>query len=284
MNTIAILGAGELGATLARLLADREMARRVVLVDPDDGKARGKALDITQSGPVEGYDTRVEGCATLKDAQPFDVLVVADPPELTSETLPEARAGDLARSLIAEVGQGILLVAGSHAPSIVEAAVRRGLPRERAIGTSPVAAAAALCHRLGAELKAEPSTVSVGLLGDPPAHCVVPQGSAVIGGIPVEKLAATAVRRAVDGLRRRVLGPVALAQAARRVLHAVDRSRGTILPVFAWLDGEYGHRGLVLAVPAVLGGGRLQRVVAGPLDPVDRVALDTAAQRREQAR
>jgi L-lactate dehydrogenase len=67
-------------------------------------------------------------------------------------------------------------------------------------------------------------------------------------------------------------------------LHALDRSRGTVLPVYAWLDGEYGHRGVVLAVPALLGKGRVQRVVEVPLDPVDRVALDTAAQKREWAR
>lgn len=288
MNSIAILGAGEVGATLAWLLAEREIGRRVIIVDPDEGKARGKALDITQAGPVEGFDTRVDGCAALKDAQPFDVLVVADPPEMMNETLSEARAGDLARSLIPEVGRGFLVVAARHASSIVEAVVRRGFPRERVVGSLPLAVAAAVSHRLGVELKVEPGRVALGLLGDPPTRNVVPQASVVVGGIPADRLAATALRRALESLHREpgrpVLGPVALAHAARRVLHAVHASRGTILPVSVWLDGEYGHRGLALAVPAVLGDGRVQRVLEVPLDPVDRVALDTAAQRREQAR
>ncbi len=73
---MAILGAGELGATIARRLAERAMARRVVLVDADGGKARGKALDILQAGPLEGYDTRVEGCAALDPDGATDVLVV----------------------------------------------------------------------------------------------------------------------------------------------------------------------------------------------------------------
>lgn len=260
------------------------MARQVLLVDPDEGKARGKALDITQSGPVEGYDTRVEGCAAVESAQPFDVLVVADWPDVAGETLPAARAGDLARTLIPAVGRGLVLVAGPHAPVLVEAFVRRGFPRERVVGSLPVAAAAALCRRLAEHLSVEPSTVSLGLLGNPPEHVVVPQGSATAGGIPVERIGANAVRRAVAAGERHALGPVALAHAARRVLWALDRSRGTILPVYAWLDGEYGHRGVALAVPVLLGKGGAQRVVDVPLDPVDRVALDTAAQRREEAR
>ena len=74
MNSIAILGAGELGATLARLTAEAEIARRVILLDADEGKARGKALDLAQSGPIEGYDTHVEGGARLAPGDAHDVV------------------------------------------------------------------------------------------------------------------------------------------------------------------------------------------------------------------
>ena len=70
MRNVAILGAGDLGATLARRLAERELARRIVLVDPDEGRARGKALDLAQSGPVEPYDVAIEGAASLGTSVP----------------------------------------------------------------------------------------------------------------------------------------------------------------------------------------------------------------------
>ena len=72
MLTVVILGAGELGATLARILAGRELVRRIVLADPDFGKARGKALDILQSGPVDRFDTQVEGAADARSVFVYD--------------------------------------------------------------------------------------------------------------------------------------------------------------------------------------------------------------------
>lgn len=277
---MAVLGAGELGATIARRLAERAMARRVVLVDADGGKARGKALDILQAGPLEGYDTRVEGCAALDPDGATDVLVVADPTDLAEHLFTVSRAAEVAKSLVAPLGKGILLVAGAHSPSLVEAAVRAGVPRDRALGSSPVAFAGALRRGLATEVRAEPDEVSVSLFGLPPQHLIVPQGSATVGGIAIERLSSTAARRALEAVRRRIPGPVALAAAAVRVLGALQASRGTVLPVVVVLEGEYGHRGVALAVPARLGGGRVLSVVEVALEPVDRVAFDTAAQRR----
>lgn len=267
METVAILGAGDLGATLARKLAERQLARRVILVDADEGKAKGKALDILQSGPVEGYDTRVVGAATVEGV--VDALVVADPAERPA-----------AKGLAAGVGKGLLLVAGSQAPGLLEAAVKAGVPRNRALGSAPVAYAGAVRRRLAGAVQAEPDAITIALLGLPPEHVIVPVASAAVGGVAVDTLAATALRRALEAVRRRVPGPVALAAAAGRTLQAVFASRGAVLPVFAFLDGEYGHRGIVLAVPARLGEGGLLSVLEFLLDPVDRVAFDTAAQRR----
>ncbi len=273
MRNIAVLGAGELGAAIARKLADREAVAHVVLVDADIGMARGKALDLLQSGPIEGSDTRVEGCAELAEAGPVDAVVVADAP-----------AGpELVRRLVPSLGGAFLLVACGDGPAFVEAAVASGLARERVVGSAPVALAGALRRRLAEALKAAPREIAAIVLGLPPDALVLPRESATLGGIPIDRLSALACRRALEGIRGRTLGPVALAAAAVRVLHALAGRRATVLPVFVRLDGEYGHRGVALAVPARLGRGAVEGVVELPLDPIDRVAMDGAAQRRFEA-
>lgn len=282
MHSIAILGAGDLAATIARRVAEQEIARRVVLVDGDESRARGKALDIAQSAPVEGFDVQLEGVGSLAAAGAFDALVVADPSELEDPRLPPGRASALGESLVAAAGKGLLVVAAAAATTLIEAAVRKGMSRERVVGSAPVAYMSALRRRLASEMQVEPRAVSALLLGLPPDHLVAPHGGACLGGIPVDQLSPVALRRAAAGLAGRTLGPVALAAAAARVLRALQGSRASVLSVFAHLQGEYGHRGVTLAVPARLAAGRVESVIELPLDPVDRVAFDGAAQRRLQ--
>lgn len=277
---VAILGADELGATLARRLAERERARNVFLVDANEGRARGKALDMLQSGPVEGYDTQIAGAADLPEG--CEVAIAADPPELEGRSSREA--AEWARSLVPRLGPALLLVAGDHGPTIVEAAVRAGFPREQVVGSAPLAWAGALRRRLAGELGVSAPGIGLTVLGLPPEHLVVPGRSVTASGLPAEALSSTALRRAVEAVRRRALGPVALATAAERVLAALLGPPGTVLPVWAMLDGEFGHRGVALAVPARLGAGKLQAIVEFPLEPVERIAFDNAAQKREEGR
>ncbi len=278
MRNVAILGAGDLGATLARRLAERELARRIVLVDPDDGRARGKALDLAQSGPVEAYDVAIEGAASLDLAGAPDLVVVADPPALDEGPLPPARAAAWIEPLVPRLGAATLLVARAGALALLEAAVERGLARDRVLASAPLAFAGALRHRLAQELDVGGTEVRVSVLGVPPANAVVPRGSATAGGVPIDS--PVALRRALEGAARRTLGPVALAAAAARVAAALSGSRPAALTIGAVLNGEYGHRGVAMAVPARVAAGRVRSVVEIPLDPVDRVALDNAAARR----
>jgi malate dehydrogenase len=268
LNTIAILGAGELGAALARRLADREAAGRVLLIDPELGRARGKALDIRQSGPIEGSDTQVEGCASLIEAGPADVVVWTDVPGAAAASVQE---------LASRLGKAMLVVACDE-PSLVELAVAAGVPRARAFGSAPLAWSAALRRRLAEALRAAPREVAAVLLGRSPHDLVLPRESATLGGIPIDRVSAGACRTALDGLRGRTLGPAALAAAAARAIEGLGQAQLSVLPLTAWLDGEYGHRGVALAVPAQLSRRGLQGVLEVPLDPVDRVAFDRAAQ------
>jgi malate dehydrogenase len=273
-QTIAVIGSGELGATLARRLAAGELFRRVLLLDPDVGKARGKALDILQSGPVEGFDTVVEG-GPLDRLGEVDAVVLADPPALEPGRLP-SEAGEILDLLRGSLGPAPLVIAGGH-PAVVELAALKGFARDRVIGSAPVAIAAALRRHLALAVDGRPRDVAAIVIGRPPGRLVLPRGTALIGGLPIDRLAPAAARTALARVEGRWPGPVALAAAAVRVLRALASADPSILPVTVSLSGEYGYRGMALAVPARLGHGRLLGVIELDLDPVDRVAFDNAA-------
>jgi malate dehydrogenase len=277
VRTVAILGGGDLAATLARRLAEAQAARRVVLVDEDVGRARGKALDILQSGPVEGFDVAVEGAADFGAAGPIDVLVVADAPELPEGTLrPSATLVGKLRQAPART----LLVASAHACALVEDLVAAGLPRDRVLGSGALAQAAALRRHLAEQLEVEPRELTATVLGVPPHALIAPQSAALLGGAPIASRQPSALRQALAAVSRRAPGPVALAAAAARVIGALAGLRPTVLPVVTVLDGEYGQRGVALAAPARLRAGRVDGVLDVPLEPVERIAIENAAQRR----
>ena len=275
-QTIAVIGAGELGATLARRLAAGAVYRRVLLLDPDVGKARGKALDILQSGPVEGFDTLVEGGA-LESLGDVDAVAIADPPALDPGHLPSEGGGDPGSACALALGRGPLVVAGGH-PALVEMAVEKGHPRDRVLGSAPVAIAAALRRHLAlgprrpaARRRGHRPRPSPGPAGDAPRHRPHRRG-AHRPPRSLRRPRRPGARAKGDGRARWPWPPPPRACCARS--RSADPS---VLSVIVSLAGEYGHRGRALAVPARLGHGRVLGVVELDLDPVDRVAFDNAA-------
>ncbi len=276
MNSVAILGAGELGASLARLLADREQARRVILVDPDEGRARGKALDLLQSGPVEGSDTRLEGHASLDALEGLDAIVVADPLELVGPDLVPLRVADFVRGLLPILGNAPLVFAGADPSPLVAAALERGVARDRVLGSAPIAWSAALRRLLAEALAVEPSGVAASVLGRPPD--LIPIGVSV-GGVPIAGAGLSALGRSLERLKARSLGPLSLATAAARALAALQGSRSSVLPVVVALDAAAVPRGVALALPARIAAGRVQGLEVLDLTPRERLAFDNAAAR-----
>lgn len=275
MNTVAILGAGELGASLARLLGDREQARRVILIDPDEGRAKGKALDLLQSGPVEGSDTRIEGRVSVEGLTGLDAVVVADPSELTGPDRVPLRVADFIRGLLPILGPAPLVFAGADPSPLLAAALERGVARDRVLGSAPIAWSAALRRRLAEALGLEPGGVTATLLGRPPD--LVPVGVSV-GGMPLTGAGLSALGRALDALKARSFGPLSLATAAAHALAALHGSRPSLLPVVVAGDGAVATR-VPLAMVARIACGRVQGLEALELTPRERLALDNAAAR-----
>jgi malate/lactate dehydrogenase len=163
----------------------------------------------------------------------------------------------------------------------VEAIARRARA-DRVLGSAPIAHSAALRLRLAHELGVERADVTAMALGSPPQDAVVP--AALVGGQPLDRLSPVALRRALQGLERRALGPVALAAAAARAIRALHAARESVQAVLVVLAGEYGQRGLALTVPARIGRGRVAGILELPLDPSDRLRFERAAERRSVAR
>jgi malate dehydrogenase len=279
MDVVAIVGAGDLGAALARKLADREAARHIALIDPDEGRARGKALDLMQSGPVEASDTRLSGHESLEAAAraghgTWDALVLADGPALGEDAPSALRLADLIRDVRPFLEDAPLVVAGPRPAAVVETAVASGIARELVLGSAAVVWSAALRRALADELGADVSSVAATTFGLPPN--LVASG-VVAGGLGQEALPSAAVHRALDRLRGRRHGPEALAAAAAAVLCALQGAREALLPVVAVLGGEFGITGRALSVPARVARGRLQRIQEFSLDPKSRVAFENAA-------
>jgi malate dehydrogenase len=279
MTTVAIMGAGELGGAVAHALATRDRTGRVLLVDAAGQVAAGKALDIQQAGPVDGYHTRLEGTTDDTRITGCRVCVIADrfgakPPEWQ---------GDEALTMVARVagaiGDAPLVFAGAaHAELIGHLSREARIPRERLIGSAPEALAAAVRAIVAMEARCSSTEVSLTVLGVPPSGFVVPWSEASIGGYALDRVLSQVQLTRVEARAARLWppGPYALGAAAARVTEAIlDASRRSF-SVLTALGGEFGVRNRVGSVPALLASAGIVHVRVPALTTKERVQLETA--------
>jgi malate dehydrogenase len=277
MHEVAIMGAGELGAELARALAHRDLVGHIQLIDDAGDVASGKALDITQSAPIAGFSARVSGSADPARAAGARLIVLADRHGGGEWEGPDG-LGVLRR--LAHVGsRPVIVCSGSRQRELIERAVRElGMPRGRLIGSAAEALASALRALVALEVDGSPGDVSLAVLGVPPEHVVVPWEDVAIAGVAASRLLDLRARRRLE---ERVAalwppGPVTLAGAAACAIAAiVGRSRRT-LSCFVAPDDTMGRRRRASAVPVKLGPAGLVAAEVPALSGRDAVALDNA--------
>jgi malate dehydrogenase len=277
MRDVAIIGAGELGGALAHLLARRDTASSIVLIDDNGSLAAGKALDIAQAAPIERFSTRVSGARDLHAAAGADILVVADRGGAT-----EWQGADgmgLVRRLAVLSPASVILCAGAMQQELVESGVRDGaVARQRLLGSAPEALVGAMKALIALEVNGSPSDVAVTILGVPPAHVVLPWDDATIGGLALWRTLDAPARRRLGALIPRLWppGPYALAAAALSALEVMLGRSTRLMSVFVGPDDSSGRRTRAAALPARLGIDGLMSVELPPLGVHDQVALDTA--------
>ncbi len=283
MPVVAVVGADALGGSITHKLAGRGRCLAVRLIDPTGGVAAGKVLDIQQAGAVEGFHTEITAHDDLEAACGADVVVVAGPADE-----PQATAGgdDAAlatlRRLRVLARHAVCVCAGvAHCRLVGRAVAELGMPRRQVLGTAPAALQSALRAIVALELRCSPADVSLGVLGVPPDHLVVPWSAATARGAPLSHLLAPPRLARLRDRARLVWppGPYTLASVTARVCEAVAAGAAPrAVPCFTVLDGELGVRGTVAAVPVELGAGGVTRILEPSLTVQEQVQLDTALQ------
>ncbi len=276
MDQVAIVGAGELGGLLAYVLARRALASDIALVDEHGRVAEGKALDIVQAAPIEGFSARVSGYADLSRAAGAAIVVLADAFGAT-----EWR-GDAALQLVDRLRQSarqaLFICAGSAARELVERGARElRIPNMRLIGSAPEALAGGVRAMIALELNLSSADVSVSVLGVPPDRLVVPWEDASAAGLSLSRTIAPPARRRLESRVAAIWppGPYALAAAAAKVIAIVLGRSRRIASCFVAPDDESGTRVRAAALPVRLGPNGVE-VVQPTLSVRERVLLENA--------
>jgi malate/lactate dehydrogenase len=277
MPDVAVVGAGEIGGAIAHRLAACDAVSSVCLIDEAARIAEGKALDITQSAPIQSFATRVTGARDLTSAASASIIVVADPADRSSW---ETDAGLAILARLAEIAPGrITICAGAGHRALVERGVRElQWSRDRLFGSAPEALSAALRALVALEAGGSPRDVSLTVVGVPPSQALVPWESATMAGLPLEHTLSEPVRRR---LAARVAplwppGPYALAAAAVKAVTGITGRTSGLVSCFVAPDDGSGRRSRVVALPVRLAPAGIAAVETPRLNGHDRVALENA--------
>ncbi len=296
VNKITVVGAGNVGATTAQRLAEKQLARTVVMVDVVEGVPQGKALDQWESAPIEGFDTRVVGTNGYDESAESDIVVVtagiARKPGMSRDDLLRTNAG-----IVRSVGQEIkrtspraIVIVVSNPLDIMcyVAKEATGFPRERVLGMAGVLDTARYRSFLAEALDVSVEDIQAMVLGGHGDTMVPLISYTTVSGIPVTQLIERkALEAIVDRTRNGGAEIVkflktgsayyAPSSATVQMCEAIVLDKKRILPCAAWLEGEYGMSGLYLGVPCKLGRRGLEQIIEVELTSKERVDLGKSA-------
>jgi malate dehydrogenase len=292
---VTVVGAGQVGATTAHLLALKGLAD-VTLIDVVEGLAKGKALDMMESAPVEGFRGMVRGTADLGAMAGSKIVIItaglARKPGMTRDDLLAANAnivGPIADKVAQAAPDAIVIVVTNPLDLMVGLALQRtGFPRQRVMGMAGVLDSARMRWFLAERLNVAPSDVEAMVLGShgdlmvPLKSSITVKGKPVAGMLPAEELDRI-VQRTKDGgaeivaLLKTGSAFYAPATSAVAMAQAILQDRHAVLPACVRLDGEYGLRDVCIGVPVQLGAAGVERVVEQPLTAEERTALHSSA-------
>ncbi|HSL20987.1 MAG TPA: hypothetical protein VK886_05585 [Vicinamibacterales bacterium] len=275
---IAVIGAGELGGAAAQAIAALDCVREVRLIDTNAAGAAGKALDIMQAASLVGHATRVTATGDTRAASGAAAIVIADVGSTSREWQGEDALALLRRVWeTAESERSVIVCAGASHAVVIGTAVREiRIDRRRILGSAPAAFESAVRSLAGIALDGSGADVSLMVLGLPPASIVPCWSQATFGGAAITSRLSAAQLAAIDARLPKLWPPGAytLGSAAARVAAAAVRGSRRDLTTFVALDGEFGLRFSVAALPVRVGPDGAERIVEPELSPQERVRLE----------
>ena len=291
---VTVVGAGNVGATCAQVLAAHDYAD-VVLVDIKEGLPQGKALDINQMGAVLGYEPRVTGSNSYDESAGSDVVVITAglprSPGMSRDDLVatnEKIVKDVTEKAIAKSPEAILIVVSNPLDAMCHVAKNvSGWPKERVFGMAGILDTARFSTFIAWETQASVKDVRAMVLGGHGDQMVPVVSATTVGGIPLAKLVGEAdiesmVQRTAKGGGELVelLGTSAWyapGAAAAQMVDAIMLDEKRVLPCTAYLEGEYGIDGLYMGVPVKLGSGGIEAIYQLDLSKDEQTMLDESA-------
>jgi malate dehydrogenase len=291
---VTVVGAGNVGATCAQVLAAHDYAD-VVLVDIKEGLPQGKALDINQMGAVLGYEPRVTGSNSYDESAGSDVVVITAglprSPGMSRDDLVatnEKIVKDVTEKAIAKSPEAILIVVSNPLDAMCHVAKNvSGWPKERVFGMAGILDTARFSTFIACETQASVKDVTAMVLGGHGDQMVPVVSATTVGGIPLRQLVGEAdidamVQRTAKGGGELVelLGTSAWyapGAAAAQIVDSIMLDEKRVLPCTAYLEGEYGIEGLYMGVPVKLGSGGIEAVYELDLSKDEQAMLDASA-------
>ncbi len=293
---ITVIGAGNVGATSAQRIAEKELANEVVLVDVVEGLPQGKGLDMYESAPVEGFDSRVTGTNTYDATANSDIVVItagiARKPGMSRDDLLNTNAGILktvTEQAVAKSPKSILIVVSNPLDVMVYVALKvSGFDRHRVIGMAGVLDTARFRSFIAMELNVSVEDVTAFVLGGHGDSMVPLPRYTSVSGIPLsdllpqEKIDALVTRARNGGIEivnylKTGSAYYAPSSAAVQMVESIVRDKKRILPCAAYLQGEYGLRDTVVGVPVKLGKNGIEQIMEIKLSPEESAALKKSA-------
>jgi malate dehydrogenase len=278
MSFIAIVGAGAIGGALAQRLAARGRVGEVRLIDDQGNVAQGKALDIQQSGAVDGFTTRLTAASAVGAAAGAAAVVIADASAGDAEHTGEAGLALVKRLAALETRAPLIFAGNTQRSLIVRAMSELHVPRERLIGSAPAALESAVRALAALEADGSAAEMQLRVVGVPPAAAVIAWEEATASGQPISSLIAPHRLAAISASLPRLwpLGPLALASAAARVAEAAANGSRRRYSCFVCVsEGEMPAA--VLAMPAEIDRTGVTRVLRPSLTRQEQTLLDNAA-------
>jgi malate dehydrogenase len=296
VNTITVVGAGNVGATTAQRVAEKELSRRVVLVDIIEGVPQGKGLDQWQTAPIEGFDARIIGTNGYEETAGSEIVIItagiARKPGMSRDDLMNTNAGIVkaVSEQVAKTSPNAIVIVVSNPLDVMCYVAKKvtGFPRERVLGMAGVLDTARYRAFLAEALDVSVRDIQAMVLGGHGDTMVPLINYTSVSGIPItqlmprEQLDKIVARTRTGGaeivsLLKTGSAYYAPSAAAVQMAESIVNDQKRILPCSVWLEGEYGQSGLFLGVPCKLGRRGLEGVVEVDLTADERDALVRSA-------